>query len=82
MQAARVTAEAARDAQVAGAARDRAFELADEVASRSGPLLAAEAAPLRAATVEVACGLEGLADALALATQAVRCLALCLFLLR
>jgi hypothetical protein len=75
IQAARATAEAASlsgDADVARAATARAYELADELVSAEGALLAAAVAPRRAATVEVACALEGLADALTLATHAVR----------
>ncbi len=57
---------------MADAARAWAFELADALAAPSGPLHEAAAAPGRAATVEVACAMEGLADALELATEAVR----------
>ena len=57
------------DEATARAAAEAGCELADCLASHSGPLHGAIADAASAATVEVACALEGVADALAMATR-------------
>ena len=71
-QAAHATSQAMAalgDEATARAAADMGCELADSLASHSGPLHGALADPSGAATVEVACALEGVADALSMATR-------------
>ncbi len=71
-QAARATADAlaTRDPGGARTAVDCGLALSDCLAASRGPLHAAAKTPMRMATVEVACALEGLADALAIASDA------------
>jgi hypothetical protein len=71
-QAAHATSQAMAaigDEATACAAAEAGCELSDCLASHSGPLHAAIADPASAATVEVACALEGVADALSMATR-------------